>query len=378
MSALIDTEIDTVYTPAGGRWENTWHGLQTPVEGRIANDGSNIPLVLCPVVQCGVKPDLEGELCTVQPDDNEELSADLTKWKLIVADCRKGKCGKFVPLHIPKKGYTVHQNSDLYLAMVGAATQVLGENGFDVVSAGTLGSYSQFFLSIVIKGKESFEVGTLANGAKDTFEVFFNLNSAHNGLIGSNRMLSAVRIVCFNTVQMSISDAEQGGNISVIKHTLNSGDRITAEEFAKDLEKWVTRNEKFQNALRAIKSVPMNLDGFRAFASGVFTNDGSDTLSNISYNRVEEMAALFNKGKGNTGESVYDAINAFTEFFTSGNGAGSKTVKLNKRVANANFGRGNDWKQSAIEMAVDEKTFAKTIERGTKLYQDKLIAIASR
>jgi hypothetical protein len=86
---------------------------------------------------------------------------------------------------------------------------------------------------------------------------------------------------------------------------------------------------------------------------------------------------LFAKGQGNKGETVYDGINAFTEYFTSGNGVGGKLVKQNRRVASANFGRGNEWKQQAILTATNEEAFKSAIERGTKLYNDKLTANAA-
>lgn len=372
MSHLIMEGIDTVYTPAETEWEHTWHGLQTSVNGRIEPDGSNIPEVFCPVVECGMKPDFDAEISTVKVEDQEDIGLQLKDWKLILADCRKGKSGKVLPLHIPKKGYKVHQNLDLYKAMVGAANEVCGQDGFQIVTVGTLGAYSQFFVSVAIKGQESFEVGTMANGVKDVWKRFFNLNSSHNGLIASNRMLSFVRIVCMNTVQASIQDAEGNGTISAIKHCQNSEDLITAKVFAKDLQTWIEQGERVKLMLEAIKAEPMSLDGFRAFASGVFTNEKSDELSTNSFNRVNDMASLFSKGQGNNGETRYDGLNAFTEFFTSGRGVGSSdTVKLNKRIASANFGRGNDWKLEALRVATNEEVFASTVKRGELLYADK-------
>lgn len=374
MSHLIVDGIDTVYTPDTEAHRSTWHGLQTVVQAAsIAADGSNVPNVFCPIVQCGLKPDYATEVCTVSEDLQDEMNLD--DYKLIIADCTKGLSGKVHPLYVPKKGYVIHQNKALFSSMVQAASAVLGENGFEIATVGTLGGYSQFFISIALKGKEAFNVGTLKNGANDVFNQYFNLNSSHNGLIASNCMLSTVRVVCMNTVKMSISDAEMTGRLSVIKHTLNSEQLVTAATFETNLKAWVNQSEALRVQLVALKAQAMSAEKFQAFATGIFTNEGSDKLSTVSFNRVTELASLFARGKGNSGETAFDGLNAFTEFFTTGNGVGNKkNVSANKRVATANFGRGNDWKLEALRVISHEETLAETIARGEILLNDYNLA----
>lgn len=373
MSHLIIEGIDRVFTPKG-EFAATWHGLQSEIDGQLTRE--NCADVFCPIVSCGIKPDFSAEVADVP----EELQAEmnLSDWKMILADCRKGLSGNVIPLYIPKKGYKIHQNGELFDCMITAAKTVLGDNGFEVVTLGTLGGYSQFFVSIAIKGQETFEVGKLANGASDIWKQFFNLNSSHNGLIASNRMLSAVRMVCMNTVQMSIMDAEQAGSISAIKHTQNSGELVTPEQFAKDLENWVNNGKAFQANLARLKEIKMNVEQFKSFAAGVFTNEASDFLSTNSFNRIDEMSAMFEKGIGNEGKTRYCGLQAFTEFFTSGNGAGNPaTVSKSKRVATANFGRGNDWKLQAMNSLFNVGEYNKTVSRGRVLYSDKAELVAA-
>ncbi len=123
MSHLIIDGIDKVYTPDLELWRDTWHGLQTVVEGKIANDGSNILDVFCPIVECGVKADFEADIANVPVELQEYLGANpMSNWKLILADCRKGLANAVLPLHVPKKGYKIHQNKNnnivFYLKMV--------------------------------------------------------------------------------------------------------------------------------------------------------------------------------------------------------------------------------------------------------------------
>jgi len=378
MSHLIIKPFDQVYVPAEGQFNSTWHRLETSVQGGIAQDGSNIPDVLQPIAESGFKPDFDAPISTPDPELAEHLKDNpITDWKVLLADLRQSGNG-VIPVHVVKKSYKVHQNRALFDAMIAAACKVLGVNGFEIATVGTLGAFSQFFVSLFIKGEGAFKVGV------DDFASFFNLVSSHNSLVASQNMLAALRIVCMNTVQASISDASGAGTASVIRHTLNSEQLITPEKFASDLSNWIAQRNQFTATLEALRATPMNLDGFRAFAAGVFTTDGakgSDQLSTVSWNRIGEMESLFARGKGNSGVSAYDAINAFTEYFTSGNGVGKPTkngTNLAKRIASANFGRGNEWKLQALACAADEDTLTDTIKRGAILFNDKLIERAAK
>jgi hypothetical protein len=147
---------------------------------------------------------------------------------------------------------------------------------------------------------------------------------------------------------------------------------ITEKSFADDLALWVKNAETFKSVLNACKAQPMNMDEFRAFSAGVFTQDGSDQLSTNSWNRIKELEVAFVRGVGNSGQSRYDAVNAWTEFFTRGGVGNPVKVALNKRVASANFGRGNDWKLEASRIASNEESFAEASARGAIFYTDKM------
>ncbi len=367
------TDLDFVFVPAEGRYNSTWHGLEIQKEGGISLDGSNIPEVFRLMVEAGFKPDFNAEISTVPAEMAEFLGVNpMTDWKVILADLRENNKG-IIPVHVCKKGYSIHQNKLIFDSMVKAAQQVLG-TAFEIVTVGTLGAYSQFFVSIAIKGEnESFTIG-----ADDLYHCFYNAISSHNGLVSSQTLLSAIRAVCMNTVQASIADASANGTSAGIRHTAHSTELITADRFAQSLESWVKQKDQYKATLLALRGVPMSADEFKSFAAGVFSREDSDVLSTRSFNRIEELLPLFQRGKGNKGETAYDAINAFTEYFTDGNGVGSKKVKNNRRIASANFGRGNEWKLEAMRAAGDPETLADVLERGTILYADKLKADAAK
>lgn len=365
------TELDTVYTPAG-QFADTWHKLQTTVQGPILADGSNIGKVFCPVVESGFKLEADFPIEKGLAEDGETMENPMDNWKMILADLRGNGRG-VVPLHVPKKDYQIHQNRDLFDSMVKAATAVLGDGGFEIATVGTLGGYAHFFASLAIKGQNSFEIGQ-----NDSWQSFFNLVSSHNGQVSSQTLLSTIRIVCMNTVQASISDGEATGTKSNFKHTKGSLEFVTPAVFEANLRLWTTEREKMKATLATLKGEKMSLDGFRSFAAGIHSNASTDLLSTNSFNRIGELETLFARGKGNIGETRYDALNAFTEFYTSGNGVGNpKNVKTNKRIASASFGQGNTWKLRALDVLGDAGEFASTIKRGEILYGDKLKEMAT-
>ena len=114
----------------------------------------------------------------------------------------------------------------------------------------------------------------------------------------------------------------------------------------------------------------MSLDGFKAFACGVFTNDGTDLLTTTSKNRIDDLETLFQRGQDNCGETRFDAFNAFTEYFTHGDGVGKKSTDTQK-LAKANFGRGAEWKREALRVLSNEEIFADSCKRGERLLNDR-------
>jgi hypothetical protein len=363
-------KFDTIYVPETAEFNQTWHGLHTTVKGKIAMDGSNVPNVFPNIIESRFSlADVDNSRLLLGAMDDESDETPLDGWKMILAEHEKG----LIPLHVPKSSYQIHQNKDLFVSLCEAGSIVCGKDNVEIATAGTLGNCSQFFVSIAIKGMDTFEIkGKRAN---QLHKVFFNLVSSHNGMTASAILLSIIRIVCQNTVNASLNDAETNGTASKFKHSKESLAKITPQAFEASLKQWIAAMQSYKSTLQAFESVKMNMDNFRSFAAGVFTNDGSDSLSTKSFNRIEEMESLFKAGKGNYGETLADGINAFTEYFTSGNGVG-KASNPGKRVASANFGRGNDWKRLAIAIASNDSDFATTCKRGEMFYADKLKDIA--
>lgn len=368
MSHLI-TEIDNVFTPAEGLFASTWHGLNKGLAGGIATDGSNILPCLRPIYAVGFKPDFDAPIGDAPAELAEDMGSNpINGWKILLSDARPDGRG-VIPVHVVRKSYKVHQNSDLFKAAVSALDAVFGAGNYEIATVGTLGGHSQFFISVSVKDNATATV------RGDEYKLFFNVVSSHNELVATGYHFSSVRVVCMNTVKAALADSDANGFKAAVKHTVNSGELITAAAIEANVRLWLDEKSRYFTALAALAEMPMTLDGFRAFAAGVFTNEGTDMLTSNSWNRISEMEALFARGKGNRGESVYDGINAFTEYFTSGNGVG-RNVTAAKRLASASFGRGNEWKLEALNVASNPERLAATMKRGEMLFADKAKVMA--
>lgn len=168
------------------------------------------------------------------------------------------------------------------------------------------------------------------SGAVNHHHAFVNLMLGHNGHTGLNLMPTDIRVECANTLGFAESDAERKNLIFRIPHR---GDVEAKLSLAiKALEIMETESEERRRVLQELAQTAMTTDDFVDFATSVFLGlDGdpleieeavakfyetaSDRSKTMMENRVAKVASLFLQGMGNEGDSAYDAVNAWTEYF---------------------------------------------------------------
>lgn len=394
MSHEIYKPIDTVYTNKNSAFSGTWHDLHQHPEGeKIELDGSNIKRVLRPLRSFGFKPVIpEGEAISQEDfcyDSDSDEANSIANRQLICADLRENEdFGKIIPVHVPTSSYSIHQNQLLFDTMIGAAREVVGDDSFEIATVGTLGKYSHFFVSLAIKGQDTFDLGKIQIGPakeqeKDSWGRFFNLISSHNGQISSAFMASMIRIVCMNTVKFSLRDSENAGTQEKIKHSKESESRITSQVFEAKLKEWIGFSEEYTAFLKAIRNESCDVETAKAFATGLLVPvdpPKGKVISTTVSNRAEEISALFARGTGNIGKTRYDLYNGITEFYTSGDGVSkSKKTSEASKLAKSEFGTAAEMKREATVAMMDSTVFEKTVKRGEILldaYAKKGVEIA--
>lgn len=168
------------------------------------------------------------------------------------------------------------------------------------------------------------------SGAVNHHHAFLLAMLGHTGDIGINLMPTDVRAECANTVGFADSRAEGENLIFRVPHRGDIPAKL--ELAAKAIE--VMRNETGarRELLQAMAQTAMDSEEFIDFATSIFLGlDGdveeiekgvadfyekaSDRSKTIMENKVAKATGLFVKGQGNEGDTVYDALQGFTEFF---------------------------------------------------------------
>ena len=265
---------------------------------------------------------------------------DLPNYKALIADLRGlGMQDQMVPLHVPKEGYKVISNEEIYDAAVEAIKDVDAK----ITSIMTLENRKKFALSVNL-GDDVMKV----NG--DEIHAHLNFVSSHDGTMNLKAYDSTIRIVCMNTLRWSLEAAGEVG--FTIRHTKNAD--IALENLPELVNAILTGRIQFKEVMEYLATCKVDSNEALAMAAGYFCMEsGSPKLSTRSLNTATAIVDLFANGKGNNGKNLYDLANGATEYWTSGDGVGRKANDISKAYK-AEFGMAADHKSRFVEMLADE------------------------
>lgn len=341
MSHEIIPPIDEVFTTSGNR---EWHGLAIPP---LAEDSGEIGDAtvkrLCPTVrEMRVMGEIDG--VTISLPHHKALVADYREARPeLVADDGTLDENAFVPLHIPKNGYKVIGNCEIYQATKKALEGIDAK----IVTAGTLGAGKRFFLSVDIRGESEMLVC-----GRDKTLAYLNMITSHDGTLAAKGYDSTVRIVCQNTLDWSLSAAgEVGFNVY---HT--SGATVAVDKMGDLLNLILKGRVTFRDTMSYLDSLSVTPARAREIALAYFVigqSAGEEKLnfelSTKAKNAAEEIGVLFYRGAGNRGLTAYDLLNGATDYWTNGNGTGKKASKWEK-LSKARFGGASEHKTAFVNM----------------------------
>ena len=317
-----------------------WHGIAKQVE---AITETEVNPILFPIVESP---------CFVHCDGKQ---IELSNHKVLVADhrgCRddltESEC--LVPLHIPKSGYKVISNRQIWEVM----NKSLSDLGVKVTSAGTLEGGKKFFLSCDIGGSDRIIAG-------DKFRNSLNFITSHDGTGCMKAYDSAIRIVCMNTFQWS---QDAAGSVGFKAYHTKNADLATTN-LPELLNAILTGRADLENVMEYLASHSCDYNDAIAMAAGYFvTTTGSKLLSTRSKNAARSIANLFEFGMGNKGKSLYDLANGATEYWTSGEGTGKEGTSQADRVYKSEIGAASEHKIRFISLIQTTISRASLIEKG--------------
>ena len=247
--------------------------------------------------------------------------------------------------------YTIVQN----VVAFDFLDKVLGEGLFKIETAGALGNGEVIFVTAKVPGH--IKLGKTGNDIVDKYIVF---TTSHDGSTPVRAMLTPIRVVCANTLNMALNN---NSNSFTVKHTKNAQKKID-----KGLELMGLSNIYFndmEETLNAMTKVLIRDESVRGHCCKIILNDVEfkayekndydfNTLGGISTykkNRVHEMETSVFQGPGqdlhmNTGLWLFNGITSYygntvtyanqeDKFRTLSDGSAQKEVQklFNKIVA---------------------------------------------
>jgi len=279
---------------------------------------------------------------------------DMPNYKALIADHRECRDDlapedQFIPLHIPKDGYKVINNREIF----SVAEKALKDVDAKITSCMTLEGGKKFAISVNL-GENVLKVNN------DEIHAHLNFVSSHDGSLNMKAYDSTIRIVCMNTLRWSLESAGQVG--FSVRHSRNA--ELALDNLPQLIENILKGRVNFKEVMEYLETCKVDSNEALAMAAGYFMiQSQAPKLSTRSYNVAEGIVNLFSYGLGNRGETLYDLVNGATEYWTSGDGVGGRKVDSIAKSYKAEFGSAADHKNRFVELLAneDERNRAKHI-----------------
>lgn len=242
-------------------------------------------------------------------------------------------------LGITTKKYKIVQNEDAFSFF----DVVVGEGQAIYHSAGALG-----------KGERIWILAKLPNdivvGNDDVVEKYLCLTNSHDGKSSLRMYFTPVRVVCQNTLNMSLQDAKNGISI---RHTGNI--KYKTDEARKVLNISINYYNQFENIVKAFENKPMQEKELNDYFDKVLGINDDKESSTRKENQKSDLVTLFDTGKGQdlgNKHSLWKAYNAVTEYTDHYRTVKNIDKDKSNKLSSIWFGSGAKLKEKAFKEAV--------------------------
>lgn len=231
--------------------------------------------------------------------------------------------------------YKVVQNEEAFQVF----DEILLPAGYEYETAGAIKGGKKVW--IMAKAPDAF---TVANG--DQIRKYLLLVTSHDGSAQVRFFPTAVRVVCNNTLQWALSGASEGfaiphkGDVQNKMHLAANLLRRAEGEFTHAKAMFDLMTEHRMTELQVIKF-------WESIVPDLTKRNDPELKRNVWKPMFEALAEGFHFGRGNRGETLWDAYNAVTEYVDHRRNTSSERV-----VEYAMFGSGSRIKIAAFDQAV--------------------------
>lgn len=220
---------------------------------------------------------------------------------------------------------------------------VVGEGQAIYHSAGALG-----------KGERVWILAKLPNdiivNKDDVVEKYLCLTNSHDGKSALRMYFTPIRVVCQNTLNMSMQDGKNGISI---RHTGNIN--LKVDEARRILGISINYYNQFEQIVKKMEDTQMQAKSLTDYFEKVLGVNDGDEVSTRKSNQIEELYSLFTSGKGqklgNKG-SLWKAYNAVTEYVDWNRTVKNIDKDETNKLSSIWFGSGAKLKEKAYNEAV--------------------------
>lgn len=321
MSANIATKLDGSYAFVSAK-EPAWHGL-----GKVLKDAFTADVAL---KQGGLDFDvikIQNQLETglVIPDSFSLMRTD----RIDNANGILGSCGK---------QYHIVQNEDLFSFF----DFLVEDNHAIYQTAGALGNGERVW--ILARLPKDIVVGN-----DDVVNQYILVTNAHTGKHSALAMVTPVRVVCNNTLNMALKGKS---NYVTIRHFKNATQKLQeAHKLLGFTTKYYDELSTTYNKMQ--KKVVSDSDVTR-WVKQVLGAPSKKDISTKKLNHVQSIMNLYESGEGAqfSRGTLWGFVNAVTEYADFEKVVRGDENNKSKRLNSVWFGTGADLKQKAFNLAL--------------------------
>lgn len=244
-------------------------------------------------------------------------------------------------LGVVKGRYEIIQNSECFDFMDSLVSS--GELRYE--TAGALRNGKQVWMMAKYNGE--IEINS------DQHKMWLLLVTSHDGSRCLECCWVTERVVCANTLSIALRGK---ANSIKIRHSASWEDKRNEAQRVLGLTQDYFAD--MRNALAGLNNQPMTQEDMDCFAKLVFPAKSESAVPTRTQNVRSEVSSLFSSGRGNNGNSRWDALNAVTDYIDHNSVLrGENSTRLESSL----FGTGAQIKQKAFDYLTGEDLMAQLL-----------------
>ena len=238
--------------------------------------------------------------------------------------------------HVSER-YEVLDNIDAF-----APFEVLLDYGFQLETAGAIEGGKKIW--VLAKSPDKYLVGD------DKIQPYAFLYTSHDGSAGNTFRDTAVRVVCKNTIDFALTQKSTAQY--ALKHTRNIRANVSdlterLRASSGNIKKSIDDMNRMLDYQITAPELDMYLEYSIPYLKTRFKESNPEIglfTRNTAMPVYEQMVDNFYNGRGNKGETLWDAYNAITEYYTH-------DKKYKDWVKTTQFGKPYEYKVNALRVA---------------------------